>query len=462
MLIAACLVFLMNAGFAMLEAGASGGQNTVNILAKNLLVFCTSALAFWVLGFGLMFSDSNNGFVSLNGFLTPIVYPTTSNPLAFPLEFNDLRQDWSNYSFTVLFFFQLLFAGIAATIVSGAVLARIKFVAFIFFSLIFVGIFYPLVGHWVWSSNGWLKNSILNFHDFAGATVVHSVGGMAALVGTRLLGPRSGLYNAQKGFSVAPYNPNLSVLGCIILWLGWFGFNGGSTQQLENIPHIIVTTMMSAVTGGLAVLCWSGLFTQPNLLSVINGILGGLVAITASSAFVDMKDAFLIGAISGIVILIGEYILKLTQTDDPVGVIPVHLFCGLWGTVAVGIFATPNSPEFSYQYNWVQQTFNQFIGWLTICIFIGVFSWITWIVIGIVLYHINQDYYLNHLPPKNYLSLDSKEKIPHRLNFNFAHNNYFFGKQKDWYLQLYKWIEIGRKGIRVSPYDEQRGSDGFF
>ena len=461
MLIAACMVFFMNAGFAMLEAGSCRRHNAVNILAKNLLVFCVSALAFWFFGFGLMFSDSNNGFIGLKGFFAQITYPTPDNPLAVPFEFTNFQQDWANHSFAALFFFQLVFAGTSATIISGAVAERIKFIAFIFFSLIFVGILYPLAGHWVWGINGWLRKPFFNFHDFAGSTVIHSVGGMAALVGARLLGPRSGLYTSKNGSSFANYNLSLSTLGCMILWLGWFGFNGGSAQQLENVPHIIVTTMMSAATGGLAVLCWSGLFAKPNLLSIINGILGGLVAITASSAFVDIGDAFLIGAIAGVVILIGEYILQITQTDDPVGAIPVHLFCGLWGTIAVGIFASPSSPEFSYQYHWIHQTFNQFIGWLIICTFIGVFSWIIWILIGIVLYYLNPNYYLDHLPPQQYLPADSNVEISEIINLNFV-NKDLSPNQHNWQFIILKYIEIGRKGIRVSPNDEQKGSDGFF
>ena len=468
MLIAACLVFFMNAGFAMLETGSCRRHNSVNVLAKNLLVFCVSALAFWLLGFGLMFSNSNNGFLSLGSFFTHIIFPTPDNPLAFPAEFSNLQQDWSNHSFAALFFWQLVFAGTSATIISGAVAERIKFIAFILFSFIFVGFLYPLVGHWVWNSHGWLNNPVFNFHDFAGSTVVHSVGGMSALVGARLLGPRIGRYTSTNSSSFTSDNLSLSTLGCLILWLGWFGFNGGSAQELANVPHIILTTMISAATGGLAVLCWSGLFAKPNLLSIINGILGGLVAITASSAFVELEDAFVIGAVSGIVILVGESVLQITQTDDPVGAIPVHLFCGLWGTIAVGLFATPSSPEFFYQYGWFQQTFNQLIGWLIICTVIGVLSWISWILIGIILYYLNPDYYLEHLPPNEYLNVNNNREIQQIVNFIPESNSPPRNRQalSDHNFNLGRFIlehiEIGRKGIRVSPDDEQRGSDGFF
>ena len=467
MLISACLVFFMNAGFAMLEAGSCRRHNAVNILAKNLLVFCVAALAFWFFGFGLMFSDGNNGFLALQGFFTHIIFPTPDNPLGFPAEFSNLQQDWSNHSFAALFFFQLVFAGTSATIISGAVAERIKLIAFILFSLIFVGFFYPLIGHWVWNSNGWLSKPVFNFQDFAGSTVVHSVGGMSALVGARLLGPRMGRYNANTS-SFTSDNLSLSTLGCIILWLGWFGFNGGSAQELVNVPHVILTTMMSAATGGLAVLCWSGIFATPSILSIINGILGGLVAITASSAFVELGDAFVIGAVSGIVTLLGESLLQFTQTDDPVGAIPVHLFCGFWGTISVGLFATPSSPEFFYQYGWFQQTFNQLIGWLIICTAIGVLSWISWILIGIILYYLDPDYHLNHLPPNEYLNVGNNQEteqiidvIPNnqtssRNLHNLSNNRFSLGRF------ILEQIEIGRKGIRVSPTDEAKGSDGFF
>ncbi len=461
MLIAACLVFFMNAGFAMLEAGFCRQKNAINVLAKNLLVFCVSALAFWIVGFGLMFGDSNNGLIGLQGFFFELEFTGRDNFLFFPPGFELLKQEWFNHSFPSLFFFQLVFAGTAATIISGAVAERIKFIAFILFTFLLVGFLYPLTGHWVWSSNGWLKNSWFNFQDFAGSTIVHSVGGMAALVGARLLGPRAGKYDRQSKANFSPDSLSLSTLGCFILWLGWFGFNGGSVQRLENLPHAIVTTMMAAAAGGFAILCWSGLFDKPSLASVINGILGGLVAITASSVFVDLRGAFVIGAISGLVVILGGFILELSKTDDPVGAVPVHLFCGLWGTVAVGIFSVPSASEYVYRYTPLQQTFNQLLGWLIVCGVIGILSWLSWIGIGIFLYYINPQYYRYHLSPQDYLNPPTEQKqgtliVRPKQERNVGFNIGKLGKF------LLKQIEIGRKGIRVSPQDEQKGSDGFF
>lgn len=453
MLVAASLVFFMNAGFAMLEAGFCRYRNAVNVLAKNLIVFCVASLAFWVFGFSLMFGDSGNGLLSLNGLFFEIDFPNPGNPQPFPSGFDNLKEAWPGRSFTSLFFFQLVFAGTAATIVSGAVAERIKFLAFILFSALLVGFLYPFTGHWVWGINGWLKEA-LNFQDFAGSTVVHSVGGTAALVGAWLLKPRNrrfGYNNKTDKFEAEkkgaekkeaekkeeryfrPHNLSLSTLGCLILWLGWFGFNGGSSQYLETVPHIITTTMISGATGGIAVLCFSEIFSTPTLSSIINGILGGLVGITASSAFVNIKFAFIIGVVSGLVVLLAEFFLKEWKIDDPVGAVPVHLFCGLWGTIAVGIFSDPQAVEYTYKYPLLQQTFYQFLGWLLVCAVTAILSLIAWISIGIVLHY--------------YTSPDRNSRPNQR--FNLA----------SFILELFK---IGRKGIRVSPENEKQGSDGFF
>ena len=243
LLLAGTLVFFMNAGFAMLEAGLCQRRNAVNVLAKNLIVFCISIFAFWGLGFGIMFGNGNS-FWGQEGFFFQIFSTPFNNN--FPPEFKDLANLYVGQSFVGVFFFQLVFAGTAATIVSGAVAERIKFWAFFLFSFCLVGIAYPLAGRWVWGPNGWLASN-LNFLDFAGSTVVHSVGGTAGLLGTMLLGPRRGwqgydpnqIYKEQftaKPKQFSAYNLTFSTLGCLILWLGWLGFNGGSVKALAHIP----------------------------------------------------------------------------------------------------------------------------------------------------------------------------------------------------------------------------------
>ena len=321
MLIAALLVFFMNAGFAMLEAGICRTENATNILAKNLIVFCVAATAFFIFGFRFMFGDSDNPVFGQLGIFVDSLFPSEINLNPFPQGFENLRIFWDNRSFAAIFFFQLSFAGTAATIVSGAVAERIKFWGFILFSFVLVGFIYPLVGYWVWGESGWLA-SALNFHDFAGSTVIHCVGGTAALVGAWLLKPRHGKFGYDSKTESFPYgeevekfepcNPGFTTLGCLILWVGWFGFNGGSTRFLDYVPHVIVTTMFASTAGGLAILLYSPLVTgyKVRLSSIINGVLGGLVSITASSAYVDILGACIIGAVGGILVLVGESLLQ--------------------------------------------------------------------------------------------------------------------------------------------------------
>jgi ammonium transporter, Amt family len=436
MIISGILVFLMNAGFAMLEAGFCTRKNFINILAKNLIVFCVATLAFWSFGFSLMFSNSNNpiiGGIQCFFFYSPFSH---ENP-NFPFNFSQLENLWSGRSFPALFFFELVFAGTAATIVSGAVAERIKFRAFILFSFILVAFIYPIIGHWVWADGGLLKNpNFLNFQDFAGATVVHSVGGTAALSGALLLGTRLD-YSQRNQWEYKPNNLGFCTLGCFILWLGWFGFNGGSARYLENVPHIILTTIMSSASAGIAVLFFVVWFDgQRKLGTIINGILGGLVGITATSAYVELRWAILIGIVSSLFVLFGEYILELCQIDDPVGAIPVHLFCGFWGTIAVGLFCDVSgkySPEYVYQYSWVIQTFYQLLGWLIIVTTTFLLSSFFWLLIGNFLYWREQ------------VAIGIKQNIKSQLK-----------------TILGNFVAIGCRGIRVSPQLEKIGSDDFF
>jgi Amt family ammonium transporter len=334
-LVTGFLVFFMNAGFCMLETGFCRSKNAVNLLAKNLIVFGLSTLAFWILGFALMFGDGN-GFVGFSGFLLQGADNSPATGNAYQGVYSSL--DWVGVPLEAKFFFQLAFAGTAATIVSGAVAERVKFLAFFIFSLLLVGLSYPITGHWIWG-NGLLAN--LGFYDFAGSTAVHSVGGWAALVGAMLLGPRLGRYQ-QRLVAMPGHNLSISALGCLILWLGWFGFNPGSTMAADPfaISHIVVTTNLAAAMGGVAATIISWLYLgKPDLSMIINGVLAGLVAITASCAYVNLGSAALIGLVAGVMVVFAVTWMDRFKIDDPVGAISVHLVCGVWGTLAVGLFS---------------------------------------------------------------------------------------------------------------------------
>ncbi|MEC4817509.1 MAG: ammonium transporter [Scytonema sp. PMC 1069.18] len=344
--IAAFLVFFMNAGFGMLETGFCRQKNAVNVLAKNLIVFALATIAFWAIGFGIMFGDGND-FFGLNGFF---LQGADSSPVtgdAYKGVFSAIS--WASVPLAAKFLFQLVFAGTAATIVSGAVAERIKFVDFLIFSLLLVGIAYPITGHWIWGA-GWLAD--LGFWDFAGSTVVHSVGGWAALMGAAILGPRLGKYQDGQIVALPGHNMSIATLGCLILWLGWFGFNPGSTMAADAnaITHIALTTNMAAAAGGIAATFTAWLYLgKPDLSMIINGILAGLVAITAPCAYVNLFSALIIGLIGGILVVFAVTFFDRIRVDDPVGATSVHLVCGIWGTLAVGLFAVgPGVAEFTW------------------------------------------------------------------------------------------------------------------
>lgn len=341
-MIAGMLVFFMNAGFGMLETGFCRQKNAVNVLAKNLIVFALSTIAFWIIGFGLMFGDGND-FMGLSGFLLhgPDNSPATGD--AYKGIFGALN--WTGVPLLAKFFFQLVFAGTAATIVSGAVAERIKFVDFLIFSLLLVGIAYPITGHWIWGG-GWLAD--LGFWDFAGSTVVHSVGGWAALMGAAFLGPRLGKYQDGQITALPGHNMSIATLGCLILWLGWFGFNPGSTMAADPgaIAHIAITTNTAAAFGGVAATATAWLYLgKPDLSMIINGILAGLVAVTAGCAWINVPSSAIIGLVAGILVVFAVTFFDRIKIDDPVGATSVHLVCGVWGTLAVGLFSLgPNVP----------------------------------------------------------------------------------------------------------------------
>lgn len=339
-LVTAFLVFFMNLGFALLESGFCRAKNTVNILAKNFIVFAVSSVAFLLTGFGLMFGDGT-GFIGTQGiwFLSgPDNSPATGN--AYQGVYSALN--WTGVPLWAKFFFQLVFAGTAATIVSGAVAERIKFGSFFLFSFIMVGIIYPITGHWIWGG-GWLaKRGML---DFAGSTVVHSVGGWAALAGAIMLGPRIGKYRDGKPIAIPGHSLTSATIGVFVLWFGWFGFNPGSTMAADwaSIAHIATTTNTAAAAAAISALltAWV-LLGKPDFGMTLNGAVAGLVAITAPCAFVSMGSALLIGLVAGILVVLSVLFFDRIKVDDPVGAVSAHLTCGIWGTLSLGLFADPS------------------------------------------------------------------------------------------------------------------------
>lgn len=335
MLIAAFLVFFMQAGFAMVETGFTRAKNACNIIMKNLMDFSVGSIAYWAIGFGIMFGADKLGLFGGNGFFLSAGDPGNGDGL------------WQ----IAFWMFQVVFAATAATIVSGAMAERTKFVGYLIYSSIISAIIYPIVGHWIWGG-GWLSK--LGMVDFAGSTVVHSVGGWAGLMGAIVLGPRIGKYlddNGGKKVSKAipGHNIPLAALGVFILWFGWFGFNPGSTTSGTNlsIATIAVTTNLAAAAGAIAAMFAAWIrFKKPDASMSLNGALAGLVAITASCAVVSPGSAMIIGLIAGaIVVLAVEFFDKVLHIDDPVGAVSVHGVCGFFGTIAVGLFAQAKYAE---------------------------------------------------------------------------------------------------------------------
>jgi Amt family ammonium transporter len=324
-LIAAALVFFMQAGFAMVEAGFTRAKNAINIMMKNFMDFSMGSLAYWAIGFGLMFGVSNSGWIGTSGF--------------FLSDYSPNGDPWV----LAFWMFQVVFAATAATIVSGAMAERTKFSAYLLYSILVSAFIYPIFGSWAWGGlykgSGWLEN--LGFIDFAGSTVVHSVGGWAALAGTLVLGPRLGKY--AKDGTIKPilgHNMPLAALGVFVLWLGWFGFNPGSTTAAtKDIAMIFVNTNLAAAAGGVLAMLVSWMkFGKPDMGMSLNGALAGLVAITSPCATVLPMSAVIIGAIAGIIVVFSVLFFDRIRVDDPVGAISVHGVNGAWGTLAAGIF----------------------------------------------------------------------------------------------------------------------------
>lgn len=327
-LITASLVFFMQAGFALVEAGFTRSKNTTNILFKNLMDYVIGTLAFWLVGFGIMFGAENSFFGGVDLFSR-----------------STYRTDIPDFAFLL---FQTVFAATAATIVSGAMAERTKFNAYLVFSAVITLLIYPVSGHWVWGG-GWLSQMAVPFHDFAGSTVVHMVGGTAALVGAAVIGPRIGKYGPNgKAKAIPGHSLTLASLGVFILWIGWFGFNPGSqlaasgTANAKAISLIFVTTNIAAAAGALSTMVFIWVkHKKPALSMTLNGALAGLVAVTAGCDAVSPGGAFIIGFLAGILVFLSvEFFDKIAKIDDPVGAISVHGVCGLFGTIMVGFFST--------------------------------------------------------------------------------------------------------------------------
>lgn len=330
-LIGAALVFWMQAGFAMVEAGFTRAKNTGNIIMKNLMDFCIGTVMFILIGFGLFLGeDMLGGFMGKPGF--------------------DIFTDYANFDWSN-FVFNLVFCATTATIVSGAMAERTKFLSYCVYSAVISAVVYPIEAHWTWGG-GWLSQ--MGFHDFAGSNCIHMVGGIAALIGAAILGPRIGKFKKQKDGSIKVgafpgHNIALGALGVFILWLGWYGFNGAAATSVEQLGAIFVTTTIAPAVATVVCMIFTWVkYGKPDVSMCLNASLAGLVAITAPCDVADAAGATIIGAVSGLLVVFGVWFCdNIIRVDDPVGAIAVHMMNGIWGTIAVGLFATDTTPTYS-------------------------------------------------------------------------------------------------------------------
>ena len=330
-LIGAALVFWMQAGFAMVETGFTRAKNAGNIIMKNLMDFCIGTVVFIIIGFSLLLGEDIVGIIGKPGF--------------------DIFTDYANFDFSN-FVFNLVFCATTATIVSGAMAERTKFISYCVYSAIISAVIYPIEAHWVWGG-GWLAN--LGFHDFAGSTCIHMVGGISALIGAALLGPRIGKFDRDKNGKVTKvnsfpgHNLPLGALGVFILWLGWYGFNGAAATTVAELGSIFLTTTIAPAIATVVCMIFTWIkYGKPDVSMCLNASLAGLVAITASCDVTDALGSTIIGAVAGLLVVFGVWLLdhKL-HIDDPVGAVAVHCLNGIWGTIAVGLFATDTAPAFA-------------------------------------------------------------------------------------------------------------------
>ena len=373
LLIATILVIFMNAGFAMVEAGMCRSKNAVNILAKNLFVFALAVTSYWFIGYSLMYGGSvADGWLYFGGlFFDPTVTA-------------DMVTD-AGLVPTVDFLFQSAFAGTAATIVSGLVAERVKFGEFVVFAVELTAFIYPIAGSWKWNG-GWLDS--LGFVDFAGSSIVHSVGAWAGLVGAMLLGPRIGKYSDGKPQAMPGHNMAIATLGALVLWIGWYGFNPGSQLAMDQwVPYVAVTTTLAAAAGAIGATIVSTLTSgKPDLTMIINGILAGLVSITAGCGDMTLAGAWFAGLVGGIIVVFSVAALDAAEIDDPVGAFSVHGVCGVWGTVVIGLWGTAVQGDGAgmglFNGGGITLLLVQALGAAAYAIWTLVTCWIAWSVIG--------------------------------------------------------------------------------
>ncbi len=373
LLIATILVIFMNAGFAMVEAGMCRSKNAVNILAKNLFVFALAVTSYWFIGYSLMYGGSvADGWLYFGGlFFDPTVTA-------------DMVTD-AGLVPTVDFLFQSAFAGTAATIVSGLVAERVKFGEFVVFAIVLTAFIYPIAGSWKWNG-GWLDS--LGFVDFAGSSIVHSVGAWAGLVGAMLLGPRIGKYSDGKPQAMPGHNMAIATLGALVLWIGWYGFNPGSQLAMDQwVPYVAVTTTLAAAAGAIGATIVSTLTSgKPDLTMIINGILAGLVSITAGCGDMTLAGAWFAGLVGGIIVVFSVAALDAAEIDDPVGAFSVHGVCGVWGTVVIGLWGTAVQGDGAgmglFNGGGISLLLIQALGAAAYAIWTLVTCWIAWSVIG--------------------------------------------------------------------------------
>ena len=330
-LIGAALVFWMQAGFAMVEAGFTRAKNTGNIIMKNLMDFCIGTVVFILIGFGLLMGEDLFGFIGNPGF--------------------DLFTSYADFDFSS-FVFNLVFCATTATNVSGAMSERTKFLSYCIYSAVISALIYPIEAHWIWGG-GWLAQ--IGFHDFAGSCAIHMVGGISALIGAKILGPRIGKFKRDKSGKVVKVNafPGHSIalgsLGVFILWLGWYGFNGAAATSMEQLGSIFLTTTIAPAVATVVCMIFTWIkYGKPDVSMCLNASLAGLVAITAPCDVTDALGAIIIGAVAGLLVVFGVWLLDhVLHIDDPVGAVAVHCMNGIWGTLAVGLFATDTAPGYS-------------------------------------------------------------------------------------------------------------------
>ena len=376
LLVATILVIFMNAGFAMVEAGMCRQKNAVNILAKNLFVFALAVTAYWFVGYSLMYGDSViGGWLYFGGlFFDPTVTAETISEAGLVP--------------TVDFLFQAAFAGTAATIVSGLVAERIKFGEFVIFALVLTAVIYPIAGSWQWNG-GWLSE--MGFIDFAGSSIVHSVGAWAGLVGAMLLGPRIGKYVDGKVQAIPGHNMSIATLGALILWIGWYGFNPGSQLAMDQwVPYVAVTTTLGAAGGAIGATVISTITSKkPDLTMIINGILAGLVSVTAGCGNLTLTGSWVAGLVGGIIVVFSVAALDAAGIDDPVGAFSVHGVCGVWGTLVIGLWGVdgmdPGAAGLGlFNGGGINQLGIQAVGCAAYAIWTIITCWIVWKIIGAI------------------------------------------------------------------------------